>query len=148
MEPALRVAGDADLDLVVDFMRRYNAADGLPFDEARARDALGGLIGDRVSGVVWLICDGTMPVGCIVLTFGYSLEYHGRDAFIDEFFIQPSHRGRGWGRQALQFMEDASRELGVHALHLEVTHANTGAQKLYRKFGFEDHDRYLMTKRI
>ncbi|HEX2680374.1 MAG TPA: hypothetical protein VHQ03_03690 [Candidatus Dormibacteraeota bacterium] len=38
--------------------------------------------------------------------------------------------------------------MGVHALHLEVTHANTGAQQLYRKFGFEDHDRYLMTKRI
>jgi len=76
-------------------MRRYYAFDQIPFDEAPARNALCQLISDQVSGVIWLICDGTTLVGYIVLTFGYSLEYHGREVFIDEFFIQPSHRGMG-----------------------------------------------------
>jgi GNAT superfamily N-acetyltransferase len=43
-----------------------------------------------------------MAVGYIVLTFGYSLEYLGRDAFIDEFYLRESYRGRRWGRRTLE----------------------------------------------
>lgn len=40
------------------------------------------------------------------------------------------------------------REAGVSALHLEVARKNTAAQGFYRRLGFEDHDRYLMTRRF
>jgi ribosomal protein S18 acetylase RimI-like enzyme len=46
----------------------------------------------------------------------------------------------------LRHAEEAARKLGVRAVHLEVTHANTRAQQLYRGLGFADHDRHLMTK--
>jgi GNAT superfamily N-acetyltransferase len=81
-----------------------------------------------------------------VLTFGYSLEFHGRDAFVDELYLQEGARGRGTGRQALEFLAGVCSDLGVRALHLEVVRGNEAAQRLYRGFGFEDHDRYLMTK--
>jgi GNAT superfamily N-acetyltransferase len=32
--------------------------------------------------------------------------------FIDEFLLVPSHRGRRWGRAALNFVEDAARAAG------------------------------------
>ena len=48
----------------------------------------------------------------------------------------------------MAFVEGASRDLGVNALHLEVERTNVTGQSLYRKAGFEDHDRYLMTKWI
>jgi len=41
-----------------------------------------------------------------------------------------------------------SEESGRQALHLEVERTNAVGQTLYRKFGFEDHDRYLMSRRI
>jgi ribosomal protein S18 acetylase RimI-like enzyme len=34
----------------------------------------------------------------------------------------------------------------VNALHLEVEHANTSAQSVYRKLWFVDQERYLMTR--
>jgi len=46
----------------------------------------------------------------------------------------------------MEFVEAASRELNINALHLEVERANLPARDLYQKFGFEDHARYLMTK--
>jgi GNAT superfamily N-acetyltransferase len=52
-----------------------------------------------------------------VLTLGYSLELLGRDAFIDEFYFRETYRGRGWGRQAIAFVEDAARSLGVNSIH-------------------------------
>jgi ribosomal protein S18 acetylase RimI-like enzyme len=45
-------------------------------------------------------------------------------------------------------LEEACRSLEVQALHLEVERANTKAQAFYHKVGFEDHDRYMLTKRI
>ena len=48
----------------------------------------------------------------------------------------------------MAFAETQCRAVGVRALHLEVERDNTNARALYRKVGFVDHDRYLMTKRI
>ena len=101
---------------------------------------------DERLGGVWLIRSGASAVGYVVLTLGYSIEFRGRDAFLDELYLRPEARGRGAGRKALEFVEGVCRSLGVRALHLEVERANAGAQALYRKAGFVDPDRYLMTK--
>lgn len=103
---------------------------------------------DHSLGRAWLIRDGSRAVGYLILTFGYSLEFNGRDAFSDEFFIQASHRGRSWGRKAMHLAETSARELGVQAIHLEVTRRNTAARRLYDEIGFKQHDNHLMTKWI
>src|SRR5262249_28930406 len=97
-------------------------------------------------GRVWLIHVGEEAVGYVVLTLGFSLEFHGRDAFIDELYVRASHRRQGVGTRTLQFIEEVCPTLGVQALHLEVARTNTPAQNFYRKIGFVDHDRYLLTK--
>ena len=89
--------------------------------------------------------DSATPVGYIVLCFGYSLEYLGRDAFLDEFYLIESHRGRGWGRKTLEFVCVQARLQDVRAIHLEVVRRNTSAREFYRKLGFKDHDHYMMT---
>ena len=148
MAPNFRIATDSDADLLLAMMREYYLYDGHAFDEPRARTALLNFLRDPAFGRAWLICDGDVPVGYIVLTFGYSLEYLGRDAFIDEFFLRESHRGRGWGRQALDYVEEAARAGGVRSIHLEVVRSNTTAKEVYRRSGYADHDHYLMSKWI
>jgi hypothetical protein len=41
-------------------------------------------------GQVWVLVRDHQPAGYMVITFGYSLEFGGRDAFIDELFVEPS----------------------------------------------------------
>ena len=36
--------------------------------------------------------------------------------------------------------------MGVNAIHLEVDRGNDPACELYRRAGYQDHDRFLMTK--
>lgn len=129
-------------------MREYYAFDHLPYDEATAREALQILLRDPELGRIWLIQAGTETAGYAVLTLGYSLEYRGRDAFIDELYLREPYRGRGLGRQALEWLEQAARALGVRALHLEVERGNPRAQALYRRYGFRDNDRQLLSKRL
>jgi len=146
MTVQLAKAKDADLDRVLVFMEAYYAYDGLPFDRAQAGAALQRLLGDDTLGTVWLIIRDDDAVGYIVLTPGYSLEYLGRDAFIDEFFIDEASRGQGIGRQVMALVEAEARALDVRALHLEVERENQPAQAFYRKAGYTDHDRYLLTR--
>lgn len=148
MEPVFKVAQITDVNLILEMMGDYYALDGLSLDEASARVALERLLSDSTLGCVGLIhLDGEIA-GYMVLCFGYSLEYHGRDAFIDEIYLLPACRGKGVGGKAIEFIEESCRRAGVRALHLEVERANTRAQSAYRKAGFTDQDRYLMTKWI
>lgn len=84
--------------------------------------------------------------GYIVLTFGFSLEFHGRDAFVDELYVRNGYRGHGIGKASLRLVEEVCQKEGIKALHLEVDRQNLHAQNLYRKAGYKDHDRYLLTK--
>lgn len=116
------------------------------FDEPVVRQALRKFLMVADLGQAWIFFDGEIPVGYIVLTLGYSFEYKGRDAFIDELYVQPEYRRQGIGKRAMQFVEERARELGVNALHLEVDQGNEPAAELYRRTGYEDHSRFLLTK--
>jgi ribosomal protein S18 acetylase RimI-like enzyme len=116
------------------------------FDEPVVREALRKFLANPDLGRAWIFVDGETPVGYIVLTFGYSFEYRGRDSFIDELYIEPQYRRKGIGRRAMQFVEERAGELGVNAVHLEVDQGNDAAAELYRRAGYDDSARFLMTK--
>jgi len=142
------LAADSDADVLLELMRAYYDFDGHAFDRAKARAALIALLRDGNLGRAWLILDDAKPVGYVVLCFGYSLEWLGRDAFIDEFYLREEYRGRGWGRKTMGFVEDAARKAGIRTLHLEVVRQNATALEVYRKFGFREHDSRFLSKWI
>ena len=146
MQPSFRAAGPSDADLLVEMMRDFNAHERIAFEETEVRAALAQLFADDSRGLACLILLGAEAAGYVVITFGFSIEFRGRDAFIDELFVRDGFRGRGLGAAAVRFAEGVCRERGVRALHLEVERANTAAQSVYRRAGFVDHDRYLLTK--
>ena len=143
-----QTAGSAEIDLLLELMEAYYTYDGLSFHAGEARIALQQLVGDDTLGRAWLIVKDGIPVGYMVLTFWYSLEFHGRAAFVDELFIREEHRGRGVGREALRFAGEFCSERGIKALRLEVENTNTKARHLYEREGFKKHERSLMTKWI
>ena len=116
------------------------------FDEPAARTAFRRFSSLPAFGRVWILSEANKPVGYIVLTLGFSFEFHGHDAFIDELYVDAAYRRRGFGRQAVSFLEQKAREMGVNAIHLEVDRGNDPALGLYRRAGYENHDRFLMTK--
>jgi ribosomal protein S18 acetylase RimI-like enzyme len=143
-----RLAVESDAALVLDFMQSYYAFDGHAYDREKARVALTELLRDPNLGAAWLILNDDKPVGYIVLCFGYSLEWLGRDAFVDEFYLCEEYRRRGWGQAAIAFLEDAARERGVRVLHLEVMEGNQTALHFYQKLGFREHRSTLHSKWI
>lgn len=148
MNGQLREADPADRDLLVELMSEFYSESGYPLNRRRAHDAFADLLADERLGHVWVVQAESEDVGYVVLTLGYSMEYAGRDAFVDDLYIQPAYRGRGLGKMALAEVSAACGRLGVRALHLEVGRANAAAHALYRQVGFVDNDRQLLTLRL
>jgi len=146
MKIDFEIAKESDMEILLELMRESYAFEQFPFNRSAARKALSDILHHDSLGRVWLIKTENKVIGYIVLTLGFSLEYHGRDAIIDELYIKEDYRGQGIGTRAIELASKESRLLGIKALHLEVERKNTNAQRFYRKIGFEDHDRYLLTK--
>jgi GNAT superfamily N-acetyltransferase len=146
--PVFRVCGPGDLETLLPFVREFWLIERLAFVEPAVRRALGGILGNADFGRVIAIELESLPIGYYVLTLGYSLEYLGRDAFVDELYLREAHRGKGIGSLALAHAAGLCAQLGVGALHLEVDHVNPRARALYERTGFEAHERALMTRKI
>lgn len=145
-EVALSAVSAADLALLERFVRAYYVDDGHAFDDARQLPALAALAaGDEPLARAWLIRLGGRPVGYVVLAWTFSVEAGGREACVDELYLLPEVRDRGLGGRALALVEDRAQALGVRRIFLEVERRNR-VLALYRRAGYVDHDRFLMSK--
>jgi ribosomal protein S18 acetylase RimI-like enzyme len=136
-----------DFPVLLSMMRRLAEQPcSLHFDADALRAPLENFLTHPELGRAWLVRHQEMTVGYVILTLSFSFEFRGMDAFIDELYIEPQWRRIGFGRQAMQHVESQARALGVNALHLEVDRGNDAAIELYRRAGYADHGRHLMTK--
>lgn len=143
---AFKLADNSRLGMLMTLIREYYVYDSHEFNEARVQGALKEIFNNSTLGKVWFISWNEEVIGYLILTFGFSVEFGGRDAFVDEFYIREAYRGKGLGRKSIEFVEETAKKLGVKAVHLEVSRSNTNAQAVYRKLGFTDRSYYLMTR--
>lgn len=146
MEPAFTLANTSEIELLINLMQEFYTLEHLNFEEHSIRLALQQILSDQRFGMVHLIKVENEVSGYVVLTFGFSLEFHGRDAFVDELYLREAYRGKGIGKKSLKFIEALCQREGIKALHLEVERKNIRAQSVYQQAGYKDHDRYLLTK--
>lgn len=144
----MRIAVPEDVDRLVALMDEFYAAAGYKLNHQRASRAFGALLADERLGRIWLIGSGSSPVGYLVLTFCFSMEYGGLSAILDDFFIQEPFRGRGLGKAALAEVRSFCEGYGVRAINVETGFDNAVAQTVYRRTGFVNTDRQLMTLKL
>jgi ribosomal protein S18 acetylase RimI-like enzyme len=144
----MRPASSSDLDDLVTLMAEFYAESGYPLNRQRAAEAFRPLLAPGPLGRVWLLDVEGQLAGYLVVTLGYSMEYGGVDAFIDDLFVRPAFRHAGLGTAAVQAAQAFCRAHGVRAVHLEVEQENVVAQRLYGKAGFVSTGRQLLTCRL
>jgi ribosomal-protein-alanine N-acetyltransferase len=72
-------------------------------------------------------------------TLGYVCRWLvGDEAQILNLAVHPDHRGRGMGRQLVEFVIAEAEAAGIGTVTLEVGRENEAARSLYRRLGFVD----------
>lgn len=152
----LRRATPADLLSILPRTRALNAHEGIAVADDALEAALRALLLDATLGGVWLIerlapasaePPVAIPIGYAIVTFGYDLEFAGRDAWLTELWVDDDARNTGAGGTALAMLEIELRPLGIRALHLQVRPENP-ALRLYERAGFTRSPRLILTRRL
>ena len=138
----------ADIEIITQMMQDFYAIDNYPMDVEVAKELFQEFISNEHLGKSWLIYSENEIVGYIILTFIFSFEYGGKIAFVDELFIKETARGKGIGKEAIQFIQREVPKLSLKLLYLEVEPHNENAQKLYLAHDFELHNRKLMKYKV
>ena len=137
-----------DIPTITQMMQDFYAIDNYPMEVDESKKLFQEFITNENLGKSWLIFSENEIVGYIILTFIFSFEYGGKIAFIDELFIKETARGKGFGKEAIQFIQGEVPKLSLKLLYLEVETHNENAQKLYLAHDFELHNRKLMKYKI
>ncbi|GGG59079.1 hypothetical protein GCM10011415_01130 [Salipiger pallidus] len=145
---SLHLADLSDADKVVAMTLAFHAEQGFDSDEDHVRGAILPLLEGIPHGALWVIGPRKSPVGYVAVSFGWSLEFGGLDAVVDEIYVRPAVRRRGMGGDALHQLSLGLREGGIRAMHLEVARADEQAQRFYRRNRFALRDDYVFMSRV
>ncbi|MEA9358004.1 GNAT family N-acetyltransferase [Bacteriovorax sp. PP10] len=121
--------------------RDEHIKNGLTFAEAQKRsdDDFGRLLPDGVNSVdqhVFTIKEnGSKWIG--TLWFGVRGAADNRKAFIYDIILDDETRGKGYGKKAMQLLEDEVKKVGLRHIGLHVFGHNKIARSLYEKLGYE-----------
>src|ERR1051326_5898363 len=146
MNVLFQLLSEEELPALLEMMREFYAQQHMRFDENVARAAITRLLKSPVHGQIYMIFRGPALAGYFALTFCFSLEFHGRFALLDELYLREPFRRLKLGEGVIGFAEDICRREGIAALRLEVGRENSPALALYKKVGFAEDARNLMTK--
>jgi len=147
LNPELEPEFSLQQDALVNLMREFYAEEGYGFDAKSQRERILEFVANPAYGALFLIVFDGQIAGYAVLAYGFSFEYGGKDAFIDELFVSEPFRNRGLGSEALIEISDFARSQAVKVLHLETEAENSRAKALYLRHGFVDRSRSLLSKR-
>src|SRR5262245_38872136 len=146
MNVLFQLLSDQEVPALLEMMREFYAQQKMRFDEKAARSAINKLLQPLQHGQIYLIFRGQAMAGYFILTFCFSMEFHGRFALLDELYLREPFRRQKLGQGVVGFAEGICRREGIAALRLEVGRENQPAQALYRQSGFAEDTRNLMTK--
>jgi GNAT superfamily N-acetyltransferase len=145
-ESLVRLGRSDDGETLARLAHDFHTEDGHPIGEAAVSALLAMLAPDNAHGRVLIVEQAGAVIGYAALCFGYSVEYGGRDAFVDDIYVVPSARGRGHGARLYAALEGEAALRGCRALHLELMTGNR-MEEWYRSLGYSGRSR-LLTKRL
>lgn len=117
---------------------------GKPMTEQKIRNTIATLAAKPDLGSILMIETGDETVGYAILINFWSNEYGGIMLNIDELYVAPQHRGKGFATGFIRHLTETRYNEAV-ALQLEVSTKNHSARRLYNSLGFTPHPNNVLT---
>lgn len=134
----IRLAGAADAPTFGRLLHAFNAEFGEPTPEPEVfAERAAPLI---ESGELIVLFVGQGPEGFAQLRFRPSIYTGALDAYLEEFYVAPEHRGRGLGRALLEAAMERARERGAARIELNTGEMDVAARHLYESAGFTNRE--------
>ena len=132
----IRTTTEADIPVILDLIRQLAEYEREPeavvATEAGLRDVL---FGAHRSAETLLALENDKPVGFAVYFYNFSTWLGRPGLYLEDLFVLPSVRGKGYGRALLERLAQIAQERGCGRMEWAVLDWNEPAIQFYKKLG-------------
>src|SRR4051812_21828643 len=132
IRPALVEDVPIILKLIRDLATYERAPDEVTATEEQLVDVL---FGERPSAEVLLAFEGKLPLGFAVYFYNFSTWLARPGLYLEDLFVRPEKRGKGYGRALLVELAKIARDRGCGRMEWAVLNWNEPAIKFYQTLG-------------
>ena len=146
----IRYATTDDISALVEMMDEFYAESDYELDHAATSNSFQSLIDHPYFGSIYIVNDGLVEAGYVILTVNFGMEFGGFVGHIDDLYVRPVARRKGFGRELLHALMFDCEDRKLVALSVEVAPNNHGAKSLYAQIGLQlrGDDRHTMTANL
>jgi len=132
----IRTAAETDISVILSLIRELAEYEREPqavvATESGLREVL---FGAKPSAEVLLALEGDAPVGFAVYFFNFSTWLGRPGLYLEDLFVRPENRGKGYGRALLERLAQIAQARGCGRMEWAVLDWNEPAIQFYRKLG-------------
>lgn len=141
----IRAANPSDIPTILSLIRELAEYERAPDDAIATEEGLREvLFGAEPSARVVLIIEDEEPVGFAVFFFNFSTWLGKPGLYLEDLFVRPEHRGKGYGRALLVHLARVAHERGCGRMEWSVLDWNDPAIQFYRKLGAKPMDEWTV----
>ena len=129
------------LQLIVDLATYERAPNDVSATEQQLVEVL---FGEKPSAEVLLAFEDETPVGFAVFFHNFSTWLGKPGLYLEDLFVKPEARGKGYGRALLVDLAKIARERGCGRMEWAVLDWNDPAIQFYRKLGAKPLDEWTV----
>jgi GNAT superfamily N-acetyltransferase len=129
------------LELIRDLATYERAPDEVTATEEQLVDVL---FGERPAAEVLLAFEGKSPVGFAVYFYNFSTWLGRPGLYLEDLFVNPDKRGKGYGRALLVELAKIARDRGCGRMEWAVLDWNEPAIRFYRALGAKPMDEWTV----
>ena len=141
----IRPATEADIPVILGLIRDLatyeRAPDAVVATEVGLREVL---FGAKPSAEVLLALENAEPVGFAVFFHNFSTWLGRPGLYLEDLFVRPEKRGKGYGRALLERLARIAQERGCGRMEWAVLDWNDPAIQFYRKLGAQPMDEWTV----
>ncbi len=127
--------------MIRDLAEYERLSDAVTTNEAELREVL---FGPSPAAEVVLGYDGTAPVGIAIFFHNFSTFLGKRGLYLEDLFVKPEHRGKGYGRELLTHLARLAVARGCGRMEWSVLDWNAPSIAFYQKLGAVPMDEWTV----
>jgi len=133
---AIRPATVADVPLILELIRALATYERAPNEVTATEKGLTEvLFGEKPAAEVLLVFENETAVGFAVYFHNFSTWLGRPGLYLEDLFVRPQDRGKGYGRALLIELAKIARDRGCGRMEWAVLDWNEPAIKFYQKLG-------------
>ena len=143
-ELTFRKAQPQDLGLVLDFIKALALYEKLPHEVVATREILHEWLFERKAAEVLFLMEGGKEIGYCLFFTNFSTFLGRAGLYLEDVFVLPEYRGRGYGKAALGELARIAVERGYGRMEWACLDWNEPSIKFYKSLGAKPMDEWTV----